>query len=187
MKRLAVAATIAILTAACGGETPGDGGGGREERNDADVTFAQGMIPHHEEAIDMAEIALTSEAAASPEVTRLAEGITEAQTTEIETLRGWLDAWGESEALEMEEGEPHGNMGGDMPSDVVSELRELEGTKFDEAFLKAMVEHHRSAIAMARTEVEQGEYGPAIDMARDIIETQEAEIEEMSALLSQMN
>jgi uncharacterized protein (DUF305 family) len=59
----------------------------------SDVMFAQMMIPHHEQAIEMADLAL--EQAESPEVATLAQDIKAAQDPEIELMTGWLESWGE--------------------------------------------------------------------------------------------
>ena len=82
------------------------------EHNDADVMFAQMMIPHHRQAVEMSEMILTKDGI-DPQVTELATTIKDAQGPEIETMTGWLEAWGEP--MEPEggmEGHDMGDMGG---------------------------------------------------------------------------
>ena len=187
MKRLLLLLVLAGLafTAACGSDddpavAPEASG---ESHNDADVAFAQGMIPHHEQAIEMAEMAL--EKSETPEVTDLAALIVDAQGPEIEKLRGWLEDWDESESAD--DG-GHSGMGDDESGGMMSEadmaaLEKASGEEFDRMFLEMMIEHHKGAIEMAETELEDGEFADAQAMARDIIDTQKAEIEEMEGLL----
>ncbi len=177
MKRvLIVMFASTLLLAACGG-SDSEGSGSSAEFNDADVAFAQGMIPHHEQAVEMADLAL--ENADSDEVTSLAEEIKAAQDPEIETMEGWLDDWGQSDS-----GAPDTRgMMGMMSDQEMAELEVASGAEFDEMFLKMMVEHHTGAISMAATEQADGENGDAKALAGQIIEAQKAEIAEMEALL----
>ena len=179
-----------LLLAACGNDDgAGTGGGSPEESfNDADVTFAQGMIPHHEQAVEMAEMA--TQQATSAEVKSLAEDIEAAQGPEIEQLQEWLDAWGEdapSDSMghgDMGHGDESSSMSGMMTEDDMMALGDSNGAAFDRMWLEMMIEHHEGAVEMAETEVADGEHPGAIDMANQIIETQEAEISQMEKLLS---
>lgn len=186
-----IAVVAAVGLGACGNEddpaieTPADGGssaGDTADHNDADVAFAKGMIPHHAQAIDMADMVLAR--GESSAVKALATRIKEAQTPEIELMRGWLEDWGEEESADDKE---HG-MGGSgdetmMTDDEMAELESVSGAALDEMFLEMMIRHHEGAISMAETEVEDGEFEPALDLARQIITAQTAEIEEINALL----
>jgi uncharacterized protein (DUF305 family) len=154
--------------------------------NDADVAFAQGMIPHHEQAIEMAQLADTR--ATSPDVEELAARIEEAQGPEIETLQSWLEEWDEPESADEDEGGmDHGDApdtsDGMMTHDDMTELEGADGAPFDEMFLTMMTEHHRGAIDMAQTEVDEGQNPDAVAMAEKIIADQTAEIDEMNKLL----
>jgi uncharacterized protein (DUF305 family) len=188
-----------VLLAACGGDgndessrSSGSSSGGSSESseaefNDADVTFVQGMIPHHEQAVEMAELASTQ--AEGDDVKDLAARIEEAQGPEIATMEGWLEEWdverSGGEMGGMDDGD-EGDVemgGGRMSEDEMSALEEAEGAEFDEMFLTMMVEHHEGAVEMAETEIDEGQNTDAIALARDIIEAQEAEIEEMNGLL----
>ncbi|MEV4177140.1 DUF305 domain-containing protein [Nonomuraea sp. NPDC049709] len=144
--------------------------------NDADVMFAQMMIPHHEQAVEMADLAPAR--AADPEVKELAAKIKAAQAPEIQTMKGWLTGWGKSA--------PEAGMGHDMPG-VMSEedmakLRAAKGAEFDKLFAQQMIAHHEGAIEMARTEQADGASPQAKELARTIETTQRAEVEQLRKL-----
>ena len=190
MKRLAaLTVALAALTAACGSDD--DGGAVASDTtaaeassasfNDADVTFAQSMIPHHEQAVEMAKLA--ADRAESDEVKDLASRIESAQDPEIETMTGWLEDWDEP----VEGGDEMGGsreMGGMMSDEDMQSLEDAEGTEFDQLFLEMMGEHHRSAIEMAETELAAGESPDALELAQDIIDTQTVEVAEIEELLA---
>lgn len=148
--------------------------------NEADVEFAQGMIGHHEGAIEMADLAIQQ--ASGDDVRALAERISAAQGPEIEQMRAWLEAWGEDTSA-------HGDMdgaghGGTDAGAAMAELEELSGTAFDSAFLELMIEHHGGAVEMAQTELDDGADPAATRLARTIIDDQTAEIAEMEQMLA---
>ncbi|MDX3747978.1 DUF305 domain-containing protein [Streptomyces sp. AK08-02] len=194
---LAVAATLAVTLTACGsddgnsdnsGKSSGTGtstGAKTEAYNAQDVTFAQGMIPHHKGALAMAEEAAVK--ASSAEVKSLAARIEKAQTPEIETMTGWLKTWGKDVPTStqsmpgMESMEGTEGTGGMEPMPGMD--HNASGKEFDKNFLTMMIEHHKGAVTMATTEKAKGEYGPATSMADDVIRTQNAEITEMKELL----
>ncbi len=183
MRKLALLlALLATLLGACGGddEPMVQGGGGNKDHNAADVTFAQGMIPHHQQAIEMSNMALTQ--AGGGAVKDLAERIKQAQQPEIDQMTGWLSSWGEDVG-----GDHSGHGGGSMGmlSDVeMSRLKQATGAEFDRLFLEGMIRHHEGAVAMAQTELSEGKFAEAKDLARRIVETQQAEIAEMRSLLA---
>ncbi|WP_405763944.1 DUF305 domain-containing protein [Actinacidiphila glaucinigra] len=199
----AVAAAAAFVLAACGGT---DHAGGTHpapaatasasasasagQHNQADVTFAQQMIPHHRQAVAMAEMAATR--ASSGEVKSLADKIKQAQDPEINTMSDWLTAWGKDVPQGMGgmdhemPGMDHGDassMPGMMGSDQMGDLDGASGKVFDTMFLTMMIEHHQGAIDMAETEKDQGAYAPAKALAGDIVTAQTAEITEMHKML----
>lgn len=176
---------MALVGVACGGETSGGDAAGAGH-NDADVTFAQQMIVHHEQAIEMAQMA--AEQASSAEVKDLAARIEAAQSPEIETMTGWLESWDEPVSPE-EDPMDHGgmDMGGGMSDAQMDELMSATGKKFDMMFLEMMVEHHTGAVEMAEEEIENGEFPAAIELAETIKSAQEKEIQEMEALLEEMS
>ena len=159
--------------------------------NQADVAFAQGMIPHHREAVEMADLA--TDRAKNPEVKSLADQIRTAQEPEIDQLTGFLTAWGaEVPADNGMAGMDHGNMSGmpAMPSampgamapEQMEQLRNATGAEFDRLFLTMMIEHHQGAVRQAQEEVDQGSNPDAKQMAEKIVADQNAEIARMRKL-----
>ncbi|RKT07959.1 uncharacterized protein (DUF305 family) [Streptomyces sp. 3211.6] len=193
---LAAAVTAALVLAACGGKSDGasgHGGGhdtptapastapsGTAAHNAADTAFAQGMLPHHRQALEMASLAATR--AESAEVRALADEIRKAQDPEIKTLSGWLASWGEQVPAEGGGHTGH-SMSGMMTGEEMDQLTKASGKAFDTAFLQLMVKHHEGAVAMAKTEQTDGRYQPAKDMAAAIVTSQSAEITRMNGLL----
>lgn len=152
--------------------------------NQADVDFAQGMIPHHAQAIEMADMAIAQ--AESPEVIDLAERIRAAQDPEIEQLTTWLEDWGQDvpdREMSMDHDMGDMSMAGMMTQDQMDGMAAASGAEFDQMFLDMMIVHHEGAVAMAEEEVANGKYEPAIAMAQSIIDGQSAEIDEMEQLL----
>ncbi|MDQ0930143.1 DUF305 domain-containing protein [Streptomyces turgidiscabies] len=146
------------------------------DHNAQDVTFAQGMIPHHQGALVMAKAA--ADKASSAEVKSLAARIEKAQAPEIETMTGWLKTWGKDVPASAE------SMPGMESMESMPGMdHAASGKQFDKNFLTMMIEHHKGAVTMATTEKAKGEYGPATSMADDVIRTQTAEIAEMNKLL----
>lgn len=153
------------------------------EFNDADVAFVQGMLPHHEGALEMAQLA--EGRAQDSRVRELASRIEAAQEPEIETMTGWLQAWGQPESDDMG-GMDHGGMDmGGMDMDM-SGIEAASGTEFDRMFLEMMSEHHQQAVDMAKTEMSDGQNIDAIALAQEIATSQAAEIEEMQTVLSEL-
>ena len=149
--------------------------------NDADVTFATEMIPHHRQAVEMAELAETR--AESPEVKDLAIQIMDAQDPEIETMTGWLDSWSKPVPENMSGMDMSGSMPGMMSQDEMTSLENTSGAEFDQMFLAMMVEHHQSAIKMAESEQSSGRFPEAIALAKQIESAQTDEIATLQALL----
>ena len=178
---LAIATAVAVLglAAACGGS--GDMSGMNHSaapaashpagtgHNSADVMFAQMMIPHHQQAVEMANLAPTR--ASSADLKKLAAQIKDAQDPEIATMRGWLKTWGEPTSS----GSMHMSDGMMSDSDM-AKLKAAKGMDFDMMFAQMMIAHHNGAISMARDEVKNGQNAATIKLARQIITSQSAEI-----------
>lgn len=184
LKRFApVLVLVALVGAACGNDdNPSiDTGSATGDHNEADLEFVRSMIPHHEQAVDMAELATVR--ASNPKVKDLAARIKEAQEPEISTMSGWLREWGEPAPSD---GAAHGEMDGPgmMSGDEMTELEQASGPEFDRLFLTKMIRHHEGAVAVAKTETERGEFPPARQLATEITTTQQVEIENMEGLLS---
>lgn len=187
MKRLLSATTIAVVAAltlaGCGSTSTSSSA---STFNDADVTFAQSMIPHHQQAVQMAQMAKTH--ASTTEVKQLADKIEAAQGPEIATMTGWLKAWGKPlpSGSDMS-GHDMGSMSGDMPGMMSDgEMKKLDvatGAEFDQMFLTMMIKHHTGAIEMAKTEQSDGKNPDAVALAKEIEADQTAEITRMKDLL----
>ena len=195
MKNKSVVATIAMsLTAllTLAGCAVSTGGGAHDmpgmgssssalpaDVNNADLMFTMMMIPHHEQAIEMADLIL-DEDGIDAEVVALAETIKAAQGPEIELMESWLDEWGTGMG-------DIGGMGDGMMSDT--DMQALEDATGDEAsrlFLEQMIEHHEGAIDMAQAEVDNGENPDVINLAESIIQSQTAEIATMEDILASL-
>ena len=139
-----------------------------------DIMFAQMMIPHHQQAIDMS--ALAESRALSPEVKALASKISAEQGPEIEQMRAWLKA-----------ANAPTEMGHQMPMDGMLSEAELErltnasGAEFDELFILGMIAHHEGAIEMAQMVVDSKNL-EARELGETIIKMQTLEIAELSLL-----
>ncbi|MDA2894880.1 DUF305 domain-containing protein [Mycolicibacterium sp. BiH015] len=161
--------------------------GAQAHNNEADATFARDMIPHHEQAIVMSDIILAKQDI-DPRVTDLANQIKAAQGPEIATMQQWLTQWG-AQAPSGHEGHDmgadHAAMG--MMSDAqLEQLRRAQGVDASKQFLTGMIAHHEGAVTMAQTEVDTGQAPEAIQLARDIIETQQREIDTMKGILGSL-
>ncbi len=170
----------ATTTGSAATATPTSATGEKASFNDADVSFAQGMIPHHEQAVEMADLALNPAREAGAEVIDLATRVKAAQDPEIKQMTGWLEAW--DQPMEMSEGDM-GSMEGTMSEEDMAALAAASGTDFDRMWLEMMTAHHQGAVKMAETEQTAGMDPDAIDLAGQIIAAQQAEIEEMRGLL----
>lgn len=188
-KALSLTALIvlfALILAGCGSnDTPGSSAttGGH---NQQDVNFATDMIPHHLQAVQMAKMAQTQ--ASLPAVKTLADQIQDAQGPEIDTMTGWLKSWGETVPDEsMGGGMDMGSsdsMPGMMSDQVMSDLTDAQGAKFDTLWLRSMISHHEGAVQMADTEIAGGKDLDAIALAKSIKAAQTTEIATMQKLLA---
>jgi uncharacterized protein (DUF305 family) len=151
--------------------------------NDADVEFAQGMIAHHEQAIEMAEIALDPNRQAGAEVIDLANRIQAAQDPEIDLMTAWLTAAGESIMMDLSEGHDMSTMDGMMSAEQMDALAVATGAEFDTMWLEMMIAHHEGAISQSETVKANGSNPDVLALADQIIVAQQGEIAEMQALL----
>jgi uncharacterized protein (DUF305 family) len=142
-----------------------------------DAMFIEQMIPHHNDAIEMAELALAQ--AEHPEIKQLAAAIKRTQTAENAQMRTWYQEWFGTPVPDT--GGLSSMMGGMMGAGV-TDMAELEAAEpFDKAFIEAMIPHHQMAIMMSR--MAGGASGrPEIrGLTSSIIEAQSAEIDKMQA------
>ncbi|MFC8278081.1 DUF305 domain-containing protein [Streptomyces sp. NPDC057271] len=204
------AAVAALLLAACGsaddpgndaasGTKPGaaaspsgspaaDADADADAFNDADVAFAQAMIPHHQQALEMAKLA--DGRAEDAGVKRIVADVEKAQDPEIRTMRSWLKAWGKPESAgQSGHGGGHGSghaMAGMMSEQDMKELESLRGKAFDRRFAELMIAHHEGAVEMAKTEQKDGRDATAKKLAGDVVRTQSAEIAELRKILDRL-
>jgi uncharacterized protein (DUF305 family) len=192
---VALAATFALFAAGCstgdhdsmGSHTATTNAVADDaDHNEADVQFAQGMIVHHGQAVQMSDIALTN--STNPKVLELAKKIKEAQEPEIVQMTEWLVAWGQPVPDTMMDHSMmnHGDMSmtGMISKEKMDAMMQARGENFDTMFLESMVEHHLGAIQMAQYALDNGKYPPLKDLASEIIRTQNAEILEIQGILS---
>ncbi|WP_019970842.1 DUF305 domain-containing protein [Mycobacterium sp. 141] len=147
-----------------------------QPHNDADVMFAQHMIPHHQQAVEMSDMLLAKQGI-DKRVTDLATQIKAAQAPEIQQMQGWLTAWGNPPMPAM------GHMQGMMSDADMDVLRDAQGVEAAKLYLTQMIAHHEGAITMAQTEISDGRYPDAVKMAHSIVTTQQQEIDTMRAIL----
>ncbi|MGQ0841931.1 DUF305 domain-containing protein [Actinokineospora sp.] len=194
---IAAVAAAALLSACGSGDhaTPGMQHGGstgstpaaagqQGDHNDQDIAFAQDMIPHHSQALDMARLAPSR--TTNPKVLDLAARIEKAQDPEINQMRDWLTRWGATAPAQspgMDHGSGHGSMPGMMTADEMDQLEAATGVEFDRRWLEMMIKHHEGAVEMANTELDKGQSSEAKTLARAIIDGQQAEITEMQDLI----
>jgi uncharacterized protein (DUF305 family) len=188
---LMAVALVAVL-AACGSNSSDTAGGSDATTasttatntfNNADVMFAQMMIPHHEQAIEMSDMALDPTMGASEEILDLAAQIKDAQDPEITQMKNLLMAWNKPEAADS--GMDHSSMmSGMMSSDEMAELGKKMGKDFDVAWAEAMIAHHEGAIEMANTVLDDGTNADIRALAQAVIKGQQAEIETLRSLVA---
>ena len=146
-----------------------------------DQMFATMMIPHHQQAVEMADLVL-SKSDIDERVVELAQQIKAAQDPEIAIMEGWLTSWG----VDYDSSDSSGmdGMGDGMMSDAdMDQLQQVEGSEASRLFLEQMIEHHEGAIVMAQAELDDGEYPEALKLAEEIISAQTDEIAIMRAIL----
>jgi uncharacterized protein (DUF305 family) len=186
-----IAAVFAVLLAlsmltACGGSADRHGapsGTGQSseqaDHNADDVAFAHNMIPHLEQAVQMAQMVPTN--TTNPQVIALAGRITTTQGPLVQAFRAFLTQWQDVQGRDAAgQGIP---MVGMVEATTMDKLQSLTGPGFDRLWLTSMIDHHRGAITMAQDEVAHGRSADVIYLARSIIATQQPEIDQMNRML----
>lgn len=147
-----------------------------------DKHFIEQMIPHHEGAIAMANLALKK--ATHPEIKTLATAIIAAQTAEIQSMNGWYQDWFGTSVPKVSTGMMSGGMMSQngMHMGGQEDMTVLENaTDFDKAFIEEMIPHHQLAIMMANM-LQSGTNQPEMQqLAKNIISSQSKEIQQMQA------
>lgn len=150
----------------------------------ADVMFTQEMIPHHQQAVDMANLALDPAHEASPAVKDLAARIKTAQAAEIADMTAWLKEWGASAPSTHMEHMGENGMGM-MSTDQMAALEDAKGAAFDRLWLEGMIQHHEGALMMASHIADRGDDARVQKLSGAIEQSQTAEIAEMKQLLGE--
>ena len=194
---ITASSALVVLLAACGAphaSSPASTGGSATSSSvasvanvsDADVSFAQLMIPHHQQAVEMADLALSRKT--SPEVKQLAEQIKAAQGPEIEMMSTWLEGWGAPMAMGADHsGHDMGgmDMSGMMSDDDMQALADAQGAEFDRMWLEMMIAHHQGAISMAEQVKGASSNADVTSLAGGVMTGQAVEIDAMQKLLAQ--
>jgi len=161
-----------------GADPSGMGGEGTAtEGMSFDQMFIAGMVPHHQSAIDMAEMARTR--AEHKEIGQLASDIISAQQREIGQMRTWYKQWYGTDQIPQMDEQMMGEMmpGTDMGGMEATDLSKAK--PFDKAFIDAMIPHHQSAVMMAQHALKQAKRPEIKQLAQEIIASQEQEITQM--------
>lgn len=152
--------------------------------NAADIAFAQGMIVHHRQAVELSAIALDPARNSSAPVRQLASQITAAQEPEIKQMQAMLARWGAPEEMDMSQPHDMSSMEGMADDDEIANLKTLSGIPFDHAWAKLMNAHHVGAVASATKVIETGDDPQLEAMAKDIVTAQTAEIATLDQIIN---
>ena len=145
-----------------------------------DVMFLQMMIPHHQQAIDMSDLALTR--SSDSELLALAKDIRDGQGAEIVKMKAWLDKAGE----DLDPGHSMGHdMGGMLGDSELAALKAATGKSFDLLWLKGMTGHHDGAIDMAAM-IEDADNDEIKSFGQAIVTSQSAQNKQMAAMIKRM-
>jgi len=145
----------------------------------ADVMFLQMMIPHHQQAIDISNIALKT--SKDSELLALANAIIKAQTAEIVQMQSWLNDANVNPGM----GHSMEGMGGMLTESELSTLNSLSGSKFDAYWLRGMITHHKGALHMV-TMIRDSNRPEFRNFGKEIVSVQTVEIEQMEKMLIRM-
>ena len=172
-----IAAVLTLAVAGCGGD---DGSSAPPAQTSAagavpfDRAFIDGMVPHHEGAIEMAEAAKAA-ALSEPELVEIADAIIATQQQEIDQMKAWRADWFGSSVIDPQGAETLGlsetEMGMQHDASALADAEDVDAT-----FAAMMIDHHNGAIAMARLAQEKGQHEEIRDLAGAIVAAQEREV-----------
>lgn len=180
MKKVIVLAALvtAFSVAGCGGD---DGSEADETEGPAastavpfDRAFIDGMVPHHEGAIEMAKAARLA-GLSQADLVQIADDVVRTQLEEIDEMRGWRKDWFGSPAIDPQGADTLGLSAAEMGMQHEA-FDFAEAADVDQAFASMMIDHHRGAIRMAELGRERGQHEEITKLAGQIIEAQEREI-----------
>jgi uncharacterized protein (DUF305 family) len=181
---LAIVGSAVTVSACSTAATPGTTGSSSSASaafTKADVSFATDMSAHHQQAVEMSQM-LLDKSDIDPRVVTLAQEIKAAQGPEIKQMKSWLSDWGQKP-----DSMSGMDMGGTLMSDSdMNDLKSSTGLAASKLFLTQMTVHHKSALVMAKTEVDSGKNADAVTLAKNIISTQTTEITTMSDILASL-
>ena len=188
-RTLAVAAalTLGLAIAGCSaGNSSSDAGAASSTsaasaHNDQDVMFAQMMLPHHKQAVEMSDMLLAKGSGVDSDVAALAKQIKAEQSPEINQLASWLQGW--DEPTESEHSGMGHSMSGMMSDSDMNDLDQASAKDAGKLYLEQMVQHHKGAVDMAKTEVDKGKNTEAVAMAKSIVSSQTEQITQMKDML----
>ncbi|RUQ09864.1 MULTISPECIES: DUF305 domain-containing protein [unclassified Curtobacterium] len=191
-RTLAVAAalTLGLTLASCSaGNSSSDAGASSSTsaasaHNDQDVMFAQMMLPHHKQAVEMSDMLLAKGSGVDTGVTDLAKQIKAEQSPEISQLTSWLKGW--DEPTESEHSGMGHSMSGMMSDSDMNDLDQASAKDAAKLYLEQMVQHHKGAVDMAKTEVDKGKNTDAVAMAKSIVSSQTEQITQMQDMLASL-
>lgn len=198
IRYILVGISMMLIVGMVSADAPTDGRAGR-----AEVRFLEGMIDHHQMALDMAMDCLMN--AQTEAVLTLCNDVITAQSAEIAQMQAWLLDWYQIEyaPMSMYEMMPDDDMGGmdmgnmnmEMPPytdppmmmGMMAGLSRLDGVDYEIAWLESMIDHHDDALHMAERILLRAEHADLITLAEAIINAQTAEIEYMEALILELS
>jgi uncharacterized protein (DUF305 family) len=178
VSRLLILPAVLAVLAACGSSESGSGSGD-DSYSPADVQFARQMIPHHAQAVEMADMLPAD--GVSPELVELAAAVAAAQQPEIDQMTAMLERWG-FVPPPLTGGHAH-EMAGMLSEEDLAALGAATGAEFERMWLTMMIEHHEGAVDMAEDQLADGSDAEARELAEEIVDVQEAEIARMEGML----
>jgi uncharacterized protein (DUF305 family) len=168
-------------TSSAGSSTASTSTPAASAHNQADITFAQNGIPHHEQAIPMSDTIL-SKKGIDPRVVQLATQFKADQGPELQQMHSWLSQWNQP-TLTMTPGMV---MPGMLPDQDITALQNAQGVDATKKFLTEMIECHEGTIAMAEDEIKDGQYPPAVALAHQISTREQQENTTMQGILDSL-
>lgn len=180
---IAMTAALAVALTGCASSdasapaaAPQGGGAATSDHNDADVKFSMEMIPHHQQTIQIADLA--SQRATGEKAKLIAAKVLSAEEKEIRTMTGWLKSWNQAPPAA-------GHAGHDMPGMLtaadIKALESASGKAFDDKFLPMILKHLQNGVTMAKQVISDGQHQPTKDLAGQIVTSQQKKIAELQA------
>ncbi|WP_436497473.1 DUF305 domain-containing protein [Actinokineospora sp. HUAS TT18] len=184
MRRLLIA--LALVLTGCSAAPGGHGahGGAGAGHNAADVMYLQMAVTHHEQGIEL--VRLAADRRVRPQVRDLAKAIELTQTSEIDTMRGWLTGWDQSTSADPDPAAHHHHGGPAVTApDTIAALTTLPDSEFEHRFVTVLTGHQHNAVELARTELADG-VDPAVRALADrVVRSRTGQIQQLLAMAGQ--